>query len=153
MQSWPVTFSQVTPSTYCCRLLVSALLWICRNCRRWWLIKRIKCISSAPNPFVTKHVWDSKRYVYMKHYNNTQTTLIMHYIPHSVPSSFPYSHTWWRNWSLAFPHKLRPPRLAEWTANPKSLDLKPDNSAHLDNRSKKHNVCWPVTFSQNTPPT
>ena len=33
-----------------------------------------------------------KKYSYMKHYNNTQPNLIIHYISHSIPS-LPYIHT------------------------------------------------------------
>ena len=42
-----------------------------------------KCISNAVNPSVTICV--RLKVLYMKHYNNTQPKLIMHYISHSIP--------------------------------------------------------------------
>ena len=42
-----------------------------------------KCISNALNPSMTTCV--RLKVLYMKHYNNTQPKLIMHYISHSIP--------------------------------------------------------------------
>ena len=52
-----------------------------------------KCISNAPDPSMTTFM--TLKVLYMKHYNNMQPDLIMHYISHSTPTPpwHPHTHT------------------------------------------------------------